>query len=214
MKKINGISNITELSVLTPDTESGTETKTNKNLFFTKVETYFKTQKNKMKNKIHINDHSSFIFTKDKSDNYVIEVHDTKSDSIIFKGHYDIIGVFNIHNSVWYWGWNIELVDKKVTDRSKIVRKFANHIKDNINEFSPKEADELYFKTSNGNFYTKLENILPLVKLTMYLTKGIWYMSICHGKDNTICSDDGLHSNDGTIKRVEYIVIRDIMQIN
>lgn len=185
--------------------------------FLRKVNKYYDVQKDKFANymnKIN-NSNTKYIFSKDNNDKYVVEVY--SNEKLLFKGHYEIIGVFDLQNSMWCWGWNIDLVDKKLTILSNKMRKFSAHIKNKQNLFNRKQTDDIYYKTKNGSFYTTTQNIQILIKIMMYLTGNPWYLTICHGFDNTVFNSkellfDEKQNNNKLIKSLEYIIIKDIIQ--
>lgn len=180
--------------------------------YFLKVNKYFDRCENELGKKLSQNKNYKYIFSKDNNDEYIVEIYN--NNKLILKSHYEVAGVYNVQNSVWYWGWNMDLIDRKLTVLSKHMKKFSAYIKENQSQFGFALADELYFKTKHGNFYTSTEKILPLIKVMMFLTKTLWYISICHGKDNTLCSTNDIKNDiDKTITRLEYIVIKDILQI-
>ena len=148
---------------------------------------------------------------KDHMDNNTIELYD-ENKNFVLKAEYELIGIHNIFNSVWYWGWNIHLVDSALTKKSKNIKHISKDIKNNYSNYDPKEADEYYYITKNGNFYTSSDNIMKLVKLAMFINKGLWYIPICHGKDNTTCTKINKNKDkDLSIKRVEYLMITKII---
>lgn len=199
-----------------------------KNNFISKMNKYFDKKKIEYDNLFQSDNKNSrnklnFFFGKDKNNDYIVEIR--KDNNLILKGHYEVIGIYNIQNSVWYWGWNLgSFIDRKLTKFSKKVKKFSNYIKDNQNKFNPQQADELYYKTRNGNFYTSSNNLLQLIKLSLYLSKGEWFLSICKGnhistnfidysQNNTVCGSANEDKNiDNTMARLEYIIIKDIIQ--
>ena len=172
-----------------------------------KLESNFKSKQKQYDNKFKSYDEIRFI--KDKSsDDGIAEIH--KNGQLLIRFRYFIAGAFNFYNSIWYWGHNIQLVDKNLTKKTIKVKQFAADIKKNYSKYNSVEADQLYFITNNDNFYTSNKNILLPIKLIMFLTNGLWFIPICYGKDGNIllqgCSSDNL-----SIKRMDYLIITKII---
>ena len=151
----------------------------------------------------------------DSQGNHIIELINTKGKTVL-KAQYDLIGFYNLSNSVWYWAWNIDLADKKLTKASIKMKEFPDYIKKNYKDFTPIEAEDYYFRTEMGNFYTNLENIHNLIKLTMYYMNSIWYIAVCSGKDgksHTCDPNFNPELNKSPIIRFEYYMIKKILQM-
>lgn len=183
----------------------------NRSHFFNKVEKYFKSQKNKILKFFDYNKDYTFKFYYDNNnDQHIIELyHNNKK---ILKAEYSIIGMYNMINSIWYWGWDIDFINKKLIKQSELVKKFNENIKKNYDTYDPIEAEELFYITSNSNFYISAEKVKKITKLFLYLVKGLWIIPICYGKNgiNSIC--DG-NENTNNIQKIKYILITKIIQV-
>jgi hypothetical protein len=171
--------------------------------FYKKVEQHAE-KKNK---NIDLNKNYKFKFHKDKSENHIVELYD--GEKLVLKGEFQLIGMYNLINSIWYWGWSIDFVNKQLTEKVQTVKQFPNKIKQNFNKFDTVEADELYFLTSNGSFYTNSKRVDFLGKLAMYLMDGEMVISLCNGRDGTTCSID--RGKKEALSRIEYILITKIL---
>lgn len=112
------------------------------------------------------------------------------------KAEYDLIGVYNVDTSVWYWGWSLP-VNKLFHDSLKKIKEFPNYIKKNYERFNKKDAEEYLYMTSNNNMYISHKNIEKLIKLSLYLLKGESYVIV---------------PVNGDINRLEYLNIKRILQ--
>lgn len=156
---------------------------------------------------IDLNKNYKFKFHKDRSGNHIVELFD--GDKSVLKGEFQLIGMYNLINSIWYWGWSIDFVDKQLTQTVKKVKQFPHEIKENFDKFDPVEADELHFLTSNGSFYTNSKRVDFLGKLAQYLMDGEMVISLCNERDGTTCSID--KGKKESLSRIEYILITKIL---
>ena len=196
---------------------------TNKKItsYMEKFNKYFEQNKIKVAKKFDPNKNYKYKFYKDNNNNHIVQLYD--DNNLVIEATYDIAGIYNIYNSIWYWGWNIDTIDRQLVKRSKKVKGFAKYIKNHLG-ISLKERDKLYYWSSNGNFYTSTNNVLHLIKLILYLTKSVWYLPVCYGKDSfkpIICnSDHKINDNDSKninnkqIFRLEYILIKKIIKVH
>jgi hypothetical protein len=176
--------------------------------FYDKVEKYHASQKKNIKSKFNPDKNYKYKFSKDKHNNHIIEVFD--DTTLKLKAKYEVIGMYNLSNSIWYWAWNISFINKGLTNESKKVRDFAKDIKENYKKYPSDEADQLHYVSTNGNFYISYDNVIRLIKLALYLSKGKWYLFLAHDKKNTtVQSQNAKNSN---LQKMEYILIKEIIQ--
>ena len=107
--------------------------------------------------------------------------------------------------SVWYWAWNISMIDKKLSEKSKILYEKSIDIKKNYNKYNPKEIDIIHYYLNNGNFIVSSSKVPFLIKMAMYLMDSKWFLSIRKGLDE-------IGENDNS-NIVEYISIYNITKI-
>lgn len=146
----------------------------------------------------------------DDQDNYIIELTD-ESDKMILKAYCSLIGIYNLSNSVWYWAWNLDLADKKLIEDSKTMKTFPEYITNNFSEFDQKEAEDLYFKTDMGNYYTN--DVNNIIKLSMYVMKGLWHINVCSRKNGSLITCKNDNNNNNSVIRYEYYLIKKILQV-
>jgi len=174
------------------------------------IQKNFIDKEKKISKKFNYNKNYDYKISIDNQDNHIIELYN--NDELIMKAEYELIGIYNIYNSIWYWAWNIQMVDHKLITESQKIKKFVNIIKDNFKKWDPKKAEEYNYICKNGNFYTTPNKLLMMVKLILYITNGIWYIPICHNKKNSICYELNNYNLDASeIKSVEYLLIKKII---
>ena len=161
--------------------------------FNQKIEEYYIKIKKNIGAKINTDIKYNYKFYSNDNAN-IIEIYNNNNDNIILKAEYSILGVYNIAYSTWYWAWNSNMINKTLIKDSLLIKKIS---KDVIQNISPKDAEELYFYTNNGNFFISSDNILKLIKIGLYITNANWYIPIIH--------------ND-PIDKIEYILIKKILQ--
>jgi hypothetical protein len=141
-----------------------------------------------------------FTFSKNNSDQ-IVEVY--LDNKLIMKGEYCTLGLYNIQLSVWYWSWNLVFLNKKLTELPiKKIKNFINEINDNYKKFDSEEAELMHYLLSNDNFFISFNHIEKLIKLSLYLTKSIWYFPI---KQNE-------NGNVGSNNTIQYIMITKVLQ--
>ena len=146
--------------------------------------------KENISKKIDITKNYDYVF-----ENNIVELY--LDDKLKLKAEYNIIGMYNIPMSVWYWGWNIAFVNKKLLESIKPIKAFETILNKDYAKFDKIEAEELHYLVSNDNFYVSGKNVDKIIKLALYLTKAIWYFPIKKESD-----------------KVEYILITKILQFS
>lgn len=157
---------------------------------------FFIEQKQKIVKRFDPDQQYIYKFSRTSSNEPIVDIYN--KDKHVAKLIYQIIGIYNIENSVWYWSWNCEMIEKDLVFASKKIKKFAKHIRENMNELNFAEAEEFYYYCSNGNFYTTQDNIDKLIKMTLYLNKAIWFL---------------VKKDDEQINKIEYLMIKKIIQL-
>lgn len=157
--------------------------------FYKKVDDYYKDIKDNIQSKLDINKEYEYIFDGDT-------VNIMLNNKIKIKAEYNIVGLYNIGLSVWYWGYSIDFINKKFTEKLDIIRKFPIILEKDSKEFSSQELEELHFMTSNTNFYCSGQNIDRIIKFVLFMTNSVWFVPIKN-------SD-----------KIEYIILTKILQIN
>lgn len=171
--------------------------------FYTIINNYYNTQKEEITKKFNINKDYEYNFVNENNMDFVEVYLDGK---IKLKAEYDIIGMYNVPLSVWYWSWNIAFINKSLIKNILPIKDFIDVLTKKYNQFDKMEADELYYIVKNDNFYISGENLDKILKFVLYETKGIWYLPVKYTNKNkkTISDQD----------RIEYILITKIIQIN
>jgi hypothetical protein len=189
--------------------------------FFDTINSYYNSVNTDIQKKItNLNNKKNYeyIFSK-KSDTHTVEVY--LDNKLILKGEYCILGLYNIQLSVWYWSWNIAFINKKLIELPiNKIKNFIGEINDNYKKFNNEEAELMHYLLSNDNFYISSKHIEKLVKLSLYLTKSIWYFPIKqtnNNTDNDTTDDSNDYINNDYINNdspntVQYIMITKILQ--
>ena len=155
-----------------------------KKKFIDKIDEYFKIKKNKIK-KYNIDDKENykFNFEYDKNKNsHFVEIYDKKLNLKI-KAEYDTIGIYNIMRKVWYWAWNIDMIDFNLSKNSLKIKELENDIVKNYNNYNSKEVDILHYYVKNGNFMTSYNKTELLSKIALFYLKGDFIFKIRRGLD-------------------------------
>lgn len=176
--------------------------------FYSKINEYINANESAMLEKIDLSKEYKFNFPELSTDEHIVEIYG-QDDKLVLKGKYSIMGIYNLESSIWVWGHDISFVDKSLVKSIKKIKDLSQDLKDNYKDYIPEQADELYFITSNGNFYLSNENIPKVIKLGTYITNSLWAFPVKYFKD--ISSNN---KKDKNIIKIEYILLEKILQIN
>lgn len=175
------------------------------NKLYDKININYNNLKKDMLTKLDVNKEYTFIFSND-NDNYIVEIY--LDDKLIIKAEYDIVGLYNIPLSIWYWSWDIAFLNKKLIGNMIKVKEFSKNLKDNYNNFDRQEAEELHYILSNGNFYISSDKIDRIIKLVLFITKGMWIFPIKYSNNNNNNKNNIMDQMD----RIQYILVKKIIQ--
>lgn len=179
----------------------------NKKLF-DKVLKNHKNKKEEFEKIVNINKNIKFNFITEPNKK-IIEIIDDKTNKPLLKAYHRTIGIYNIVNSIWYWAWNIDFIDKSaIIDKSKFTS-LEKNIKNNYYKDNSKDIDELYFYITNNNFYMTQDRISNLIKVILYIEDGKWVVTKRH-YDHTMQDDNGKNP----LLYIEYIILDNIIQYN
>jgi hypothetical protein len=125
----------------------------------------------------------------------LIEISKNKN---LIRSEYQIIGFYNITNSIWTWVWNNPFIEKNLGINKDVLQ---NYVKKLINSktIDQKELEELVYYTSNEAFYISFENIGRLLQFIMYNLQSAMVVT----KKN----------DDINPSVIEFISIKDILLI-
>lgn len=174
--------------------------------FFDNMNTNFNNLKKQISKKIDLNEDYEYKFI-EENNVHIVEI--LLNDKIQMRAEYNIIGMYNLPLSVWYWGWNIAFVNKKLIEKLNDLKNFIEVLEKNYKDFNKREAEEIYYLLSNGNFYISSNNIEKLIKLTLYLTNSIWYFPL---KYTAKYSPGTTKTNSDEMDKTDYIIITKILQ--
>lgn len=178
---------------------------------FKKSALYFQKIQKNIKNKLDTDKTYSYKFYENNDKKHIIEIYD--NDKFVLKAEYEYIGVFNIMTSVWYWSWNINMINKDLTKSSLEVKKLGEKIMDNYTDYNPREADELYYISQNGNFFTSIDVVKKIVQLSLYLTKSDYYIPINYEIDGKSLVGDEINKLD-KFKKIDFILLKKIISFS
>ncbi|ARF11156.1 hypothetical protein Klosneuvirus_1_13 [Klosneuvirus KNV1] len=169
--------------------------------FYKEVVDYYNKLTEEMSQKIDLKQNYNFNFV-EEANKHIVEIYIDKK--LKLKAEYNIVGLYNIPLSVWYWSWNIAFLNKTLFKELDKIKKFAESLDKNYNNFDSKEVEELHYLLANDNYYISSGNIERLIKIILYITKGLWIFPINHSDKKSA----------EYLDRVEYILITKILQIN
>src|SRR5579871_3695402 len=135
---------------------------------FNDVDKYYNNKMNEITKQIDIHKELYYVFSET---NNTVEIYVDENKKI--KAEFAIIGMYNIPMSIWYWGWNIAFINKNLIKPLSNVKNFITVLNKDYDKFNPKEAEVLHYILSNGNYYISNKNLEKVIKIALYLTKGL-----------------------------------------
>lgn len=172
-----------------------------------KVSDYYDDREDEMKKSYDISRKYEHKLTKDKNDRNILELFDSDKKSV-HRGEYEIIGIYDLTTSVWYWGWNIDLVDRTLVKSIDAVKEITNEVKKNHSKYESREADYLHFISSNGNFFTIPDRLQGIIKVAMFETKAKWYVPIVYTADESSYVQSDEKSLDPQAQKIEFLLLK------
>jgi len=180
--------------------------KNNLNDINDKIIEYFNSMQKEISNKMDIMKDYDYEFY-EENNNHIVNIF--LKGKLKLKAEYNIIGLYNIPMSVWYWGWNIAFINKNLIKDLDKVKDFINIINNEYKNFDKLLAEELFYILTNGNFYISYDKINIIIKLTLYLTKTLWFFPIKYSNKNK-----NKNSLLDSLDKIEYIMIKKILEFN
>jgi len=142
-----------------------------------------------------------YTFTKNNNNEHIIELtHDGK---LCLRAIYSIIGNYNLFNSVWYWAYNIALIDKDLASDSLLIKKYDVPV--NEDEYT----DGVHYMCGNPNFFISNDNMNMVIKLALFVTDFVFYLPLRYDE-----SDKVVNADSNSVKRVEYVFIKKVLNIS
>lgn len=171
------------------------------NIFLKNINKYYDKKKERISKLIDLTNEYNYKFGYDKNKKeHLLKVYD-KNNNFVFQSSYEIVGLYNIGRSVWYWAYNISMIDKGLSNKSKKILELSKDILKNYEKYNSKEVDLYYYYSNNSNFMINLKNIPTLLKLGIYCMNGDWILPIKKRLD------------DESIDSIEYISIYNISKL-
>lgn len=107
----------------------------------------------------------------------------SEKNSMIASAEYSYMGIYDKTIGMWKWAWGFPYIDPILRADADKVRDFQNEIKKIYSNEDAIEYEQLYYMTKNSYFFIKKTDILKLIKLMLYITKGLGFVSI-ESKEN------------------------------
>lgn len=145
----------------------------------------------------------SYVFSEDNNGKHTVELQDANG-KLVLKAEYSIIGTYNLFNNVWYWAWNIVFIDRQLAEGSEKVRAVGDEVKNNYKKLGRKEADELHYMATNGNFMCQVGNVEKVVDLGMFVMKSKGLVEIQYDAEDNVVQ---LMEKGTAIKRIEFLSV-------
>jgi hypothetical protein len=122
-----------------------------------------------------------------------------ENNTQILKAEYEVLGLYNIVISTWLWSWANSYIEKPLAKSSLAINVFYNELDSDQNKYDQEELEKINYYVNNPSFYIKSENIVNLIKLSLYGSDAKWIL--------------GIKDDENNPSRIEYIIVKKIIQI-
>lgn len=154
--------------------------------------------KNDISKKLDVGKNYNYEFNEN-----IVEIY--LGNKLKLKAEYELIGLYNIPMSTWYWAWNIAFLNKDLYKTTLKIKDYDDILKKEYKKFDKVEAEELHYLVGNDTFYISSKNIDKILKMALYLTNAIWYFPVKYADNNSKTDMEELD-------KVEYIIIKKVLQ--
>jgi hypothetical protein len=139
------------------------------------IETYYKKQYDYFNKILKYSDYE-FIFSY-INDKHIVDIYINKNNNKkkILKAEYEVLGCYNIISSIWTWSWALSMIEKNLSSNSKKILDYGIKLKNNKKTNS--EIQKNIYYLTNPSFYISDKNLLELYKLSIYITKNLWFIT-------------------------------------
>lgn len=155
-----------------------------------KIDRYIKNQNVRIEN--NKNYQFKFIYTDENE--HIVDIY--FREKIVLRAKYEILGCYNVINSIWIWSWAISEIEKNLAENCKYAtKKYYDKLSKNK---ITKEKEEYLYYLSNPSFFISYKNLDKLLKFGTYITKSIFILP---------------HKiNENSPKMIEFILIKKVIQ--
>jgi hypothetical protein len=147
-----------------------------------KVDKYYEEQKNKIDKVYKERTITNIEFNEIQGEEKHL-VNLSNNDTAIASAEYSYMGIYDKTLGMWKWAWGFLYIDPKLRIDADKVRDYQNEIKKMYTNEDAVIYEQLYYMTKNGYFFIKKGEMLKLIKLMLYITKGLWFVPI-ESKEN------------------------------
>jgi hypothetical protein len=144
----------------------------------------------------------SFNFVEDNNNN-TLQVY--KDGKLYLKLLYDTIGLYDPTTYMFYWGWAVDLADKRTVKNSERVKKYAEELKPQIRIDTPDKELLHYYGTTNAFMIKNEKNILLPIKMMAYVMKAEKYFIVPQP------SNTGTSKNSKVNKFLQFVTVSKII---
>lgn len=144
----------------------------------------------------------SFNFVEDNNNN-TLQVY--KDGKLYLKLLYDTIGLYDPTTYMFYWGWAVDLADKRTVKNSERVKKYAEELKPQIRIDTPDKELLHYYGTTNAFMIKNEKNILLPIKMMAYVMKAEKYFIVPQP------SNTGTSKNSKVTKFLQFVTVSKII---
>lgn len=172
-----------------------------KGKLFAQVEKYY--QSNKFD--FDIRDPQLTLESKQTDGDNIIKIY--KQTATIFSGIYNILGVYDMGVSMWYWSYILDYMDQSLCTSKDVITNIRNFCRNG--QLDKPNIEDVVFRTSNDSIYmSSINNILPLIKILLYFTKSSDYLLVYY-ENNAM----QLYHGQPNVGPIYVVIIKNILRI-
>jgi hypothetical protein len=130
--------------------------------------------------------------------------------NLVFKSHYNIIGMYNNVINIWYWGFILDYVNKNVFIKKKILIQSIEYLMENENNIHIQSLEDLLFRLNNDSIYmNNINNIIPTIEYLLYFIKHTDYIMVYYDEYDNIY----LYNDKCTATKIYILSICKVLRI-
>lgn len=144
--------------------------------------------------KLSINENYKFTFMYINEREHIVDVY--IDEKLVIRANYEVLGCYNIINSIWIWSWCISYIEDDLTENPK---KSAKHEYGILSQNKiTKDVEEYLYYLSMQSFFISYKNLKKILRLGQYMTKSLFVLPHKIDDDKPIM--------------IEFILIKKIIQ--
>lgn len=175
----------------------------NKKDFFTIIDKYY--QANKLD--IDCVSNNCKIHNNKINNEHILEIN--IGSQPIFKGHYNILGVYDSVTFMWYWPYIFDYLDQSLCVSKSQIKELYKYIKD-VKHINQQYLENIIFRTINDSSYmSSINNIVVVIKTLIYYFKLVDYLLVYYDENKIM----KIYKEGDKARNIYVIGVKKILRI-